>query len=437
MHGYRPDYPNGKVLLAPAYPSDWRQASIMLPYFNCTYKQTENTVFYRFALEKAARVTLRLPLCAGKIVSVRSAESWTVESGFGGQVLVCEMGECRRGEVEIEAEQLTRPVRPFEYACAPCETVLFDRFPVVKVYDPQQLLEEWQLSPEGTLTFTLRSDMDGEHTLFLLCRQDECEFWATVRLHVSATQEKLRLLERTRFALEQPSFEAVPMIRAFNADAAAIFGQKYVSPRPEGVNLSIGSDGYSPWTFNFWKNPLPDIRFESPLKTVRSKNGVPFLLGGADSNIAFTSRWDNWPDRIQTPVGRCADAVWCLVCGTTNPMQCGIANAALHFRYADGVCETLELVPPENFWNMFAYTCAPTSSEQTTCNDYDYQNAGFCLPETPPDTIQLGQNCRAVALGFRLRPGVSLESVELECLSNEVVIGLMAVTLGREAGKGE
>ena len=86
---------------------------------------------------------------------------------------------------------------------------------------------------------------------------------------------------------------------------------------------------------------------------------------------------------------------------------------------------------------MFAYTCAPTSSEQTTCNDYDYQNAGFCLPETPPDTIQLGQNCRAVALGFRLRPGVSLESVELECLSNEVVIGLMAVTLGREAGKGE
>ena len=180
---------------------------------------------------------------------------------------------------------------------------------------------------------------------------------------------------------------------------------------------------------------MPEIEFERPLQTVYSGGGVPFLLGGPENNIAFTSRWDNWPDRVSVPVGSAADAAWCLVCGTTNPMQCGIANAVLHFRYADGVCEDLELTPPDNFWTLSPYTCNPSSAEQDTCNDYNYENAGFCLPETPPDTIELGRNCRAVSLGFRLRPDAVLDSIELECLSNEVVIGLMAVTLGRESGK--
>jgi hypothetical protein len=43
--------------------------------------------------------------------------------------------------------------------------------------------------------------------------------------------------------------------------------------------------------------------------------------------------------------------------------------------------------------------------------------------------VQLGNNCRANLLGWRLRPGVALESVTLETLSQQVVIGLMGVTV--------
>ena len=47
---------------------------------------------------------------------------------------------------------------------------------------------------------------------------------------------------------------------------------------------------------------------------------------------------------------------------------------------------------------------------------------------TPP-TVQLGGNCRAVLLNARLRRSVELMRVTLEALSQDVVIGLMGVTV--------
>jgi hypothetical protein len=44
-------------------------------------------------------------------------------------------------------------------------------------------------------------------------------------------------------------------------------------------------------------------------------------------------------------------------------------------------------------------------------------------------TVELGTNCRALVLNRKLRPGVTLESVTLEALSQESVIGLMGVSI--------
>ena len=44
-------------------------------------------------------------------------------------------------------------------------------------------------------------------------------------------------------------------------------------------------------------------------------------------------------------------------------------------------------------------------------------------------STQLGTNCRAMVLSWKLRPAVKLETVTLETLSQDVVIGLMGVSL--------
>ena len=50
-------------------------------------------------------------------------------------------------------------------------------------------------------------------------------------------------------------------------------------------------------------------------------------------------------------------------------------------------------------------------------------------PRQPPPAVQLGRNCRAMVLSWKLRPDAVLKDLTLETLSQEVVIGLMGVSL--------
>jgi hypothetical protein len=43
--------------------------------------------------------------------------------------------------------------------------------------------------------------------------------------------------------------------------------------------------------------------------------------------------------------------------------------------------------------------------------------------------VQLGNNCRAMLLNWRLRSGVRLDQVTLETLSPETIVGLMGMSL--------
>ena len=160
-----------------------------------------------------------------------------------------------------------------------------------------------------------------------------------------------------------------------------------------------------------------------PLKVADGMLEVPqgarFKWNPKPKDIAFTSLWDNWPHKVEVPVNKSGNSAWLLVAGSTNPMQVRIANAVLRFHYADGVTEELELVNPLNFWSLATFQWA----------DYDYKIEGFSLPKEPPPQVQLGNNCRAMVYGWKLRPGVELRSVTLESLSQEVVIGLMGLSI--------
>ena len=80
--------------------------------------------------------------------------------------------------------------------------------------------------------------------------------------------------------------------------------------------------------------------------------GVPFRWNAGTQNIAFTSLWNNYPQKIDFPVNKTGEAIYFLVSGSTNVMQCQIANAVICLNYADGSQDSLELVPPINYWNL-------------------------------------------------------------------------------------
>ncbi|MEI6350213.1 MAG: DUF4450 domain-containing protein [Verrucomicrobiota bacterium] len=147
--------------------------------------------------------------------------------------------------------------------------------------------------------------------------------------------------------------------------------------------------------------------------------GAQFKWDIKEKDIAFTSLWDNWPRKVTVPVNQTGDSVWMLVAGSTNPMQVRIANAALRFEYADGTTEQLDLVNPTNFWSLCPFLWS----------DYEYAREGFSLPKEKPSMVQLGTNCRAMVYGWKLKKGVALKQVTLESLSQEVIVGLMGVSV--------
>ena len=145
-------------------------------------------------------------------------------------------------------------------------------------------------------------------------------------------------------------------------------------------------------------------------------------------NVGFVSQWRNWPTQITVPLPGTVDVgdvIWLLVAGSTNNMQTRLANAVLRFNYSDGHAETLELVPPLNYWSL----------TKIAGIDYDYSRDGFCLPPEPPPQVQLGEHNRAMVYTWRVTSG-GLDSVTLEALSLEVVVGLLAVSISSNHATG-
>ena len=248
--------------------------------------------------------------------------------------------------------------------------------------------------------------------------------------------------------------EPVPMTHLLNDSVTNIFTPRYFSPRPPYTTLQIPVNGIGEWCHPKTEFVVNDSamrlaeRFETPM-------GVPFLTPTEGHNILFTSRWDNFPTKVSVPLTGKASHLYLMMAGSTNAMQSRIANGVLRVRYADGSVDSLLLVNPvtwcpieqDYFHNGLAFNLererpyrvmlatgevGKTLSATLSHNSFDAPAAGR----------QLGLNSSGVfgnelkggagqLLDIRLRPDVPLLNVELETLSNDIVIGIMAITLQR------
>lgn len=429
LYGYAPDYPNGRVRLQPAFPSAWTRAAIETPDFALSYQQADDSDRYRLTLARAADVEFRLPVRAEKIrrltLNGRPVEG-AVEPGFGCPYLVLRVPSGTTAELVIELSGRRPQSAPIAVAGRVGEEVCL-RVAAGRV-------DEWRdlhhvLLAAGAEGSALRGRLaarPGHHLVLAKCTIGDLPHWQVFQLHLTDPLAERRQLDRTpRAAHPGSTWACLDLAPQHNGDVRTIFQQRYLSPRPSTCSVRLGVDGYSAWTFPYWNLPPPeiDLSFVPSLTDapgrLRTPANVPFAPVAELRNIAFTSLWDNWPTAVTVPVGRAADTIWLLVAGSTFPMQTQIANAEFRFDYADGVTERLALVPPFNFWML---------SPWGGC-DYSYEHDAFCLPPQPPPQVQLGRNCRAMVLAWKLRAGVPLASVTLETLSQDVVIGLMGVSL--------
>jgi hypothetical protein len=238
-------------------------------------------------------------------------------------------------------------------------------------------------------------------------------------------------------------WDSLDLTSVFNDRVTRIFKNEYLHPRSPYATLAIPKQGIGSWT-HF------DEQFEvddTGLRAIAGRNGGRFILpqgvpfqtpASIDfKNIAFTSHWDNYPREVTVPLSGRASHVYLLMAGSTNWMQSRFDNGEVVVTYTDGSTARLALTNPTNWWPID--------------QDYFIDDYAFRRPEPIPPRVDLKTGAvrvvdlaefkgkggkisggAGIVLDLPLDRGRELKSLKVRTLANEVVIGLMAVTLARK-----
>jgi hypothetical protein len=237
-------------------------------------------------------------------------------------------------------------------------------------------------------------------------------------------------------------WETVNLSPFYNDRVTQIFRNEYRSPRSPFCSLALPKQGIGAWCDYQTTADIDD----AGLRALAAKNGgifptpmgIPFQTPAAKAkNIIFTSQWDNYPREVAVPLSGKSSRVCLLMAGSANPMQCRIDNGEVVVTYTDGSTERLVLREPATWWPV----------EQ----DYFIDDFAFARPEPVPPRVDLKTGAvrvltpadyraknriipggAATVLDLPLNPNKELKSLTLRTFSNELVIGLMAISLARD-----
>jgi len=237
--------------------------------------------------------------------------------------------------------------------------------------------------------------------------------------------------------IKSPSLKRIDMGSQFNDSVNSIYKNEYLSPRPKQITLQLPRHGYGNWC-HFNDHPLIDdsgLRKKAGKKGwVELPNGLGFSIPAQGKNIAFVSQWDNYPNELTIPLKGSSSHLYLLMAGSTNHMQSRIENGRITVKYTDGSQAVLSLVNPDNWWSIeqdmhiddFAFAIEKTSPIRIGLKTGESYLVGKGI-----GTEQWVEGGAASVLDLSLDESKELNSLILSATANDVVIGVMAISLAK------
>ncbi len=387
MFGVAPDALAGEIAFTPGWPTQWRHAQLSSPAVDIGFRRTGRTDHYVIGVKSSAfRLgRMRLPLAyeRARVKSGRqSLPSRIVADALGRHWLEVEWPLAGRSELAIQ----------------------------------------WL----GARREESRASLDGIAGVASPAAGDDS----------NAAAPSKAIDGRAA------SFVTVDLAPFFNDQLRRIFmPDKYRSPRSPFASLAMPSQGIGSWAGHV--NDLPKID-DSGLRSAAAANGGRFLLPGnvpfeipvraEVPNVAFVSRWDNYPGSILIPIEGRATRLYLLMAGSTNHMQSHFDNAEIVVEYESGPRQRLALRNPTNWWPI---------DQDYFIDDFQFRRPGS-IPlrvdlltgavRSPDPTSFAGHGGKieggaATVLEVPLDPQRNVRSVTVTAIANEVVVGLLALTL--------
>ncbi len=384
LFGITPDALNGQCVLKPAFPEEWHEASIRTPYLSFSYKREGNRDIYH--IEQHFSQPLK--------IIVRT------NAGCGAYM-------------------------DTEGSAAETQTITVER----------NLLPKPPTYPEIPSS---RNDVCSDDYL-----------------------RRMGLEDITPNAAGR--HEMIDLTASYNANLNDIFRNRYESPRPPYTTLQIPVQGIGEWCHPKTMAEIDDsglracatpLQGSDKLGVYDTCKGLSFLIPRQGINIVFSSLWDNYPDEVSVPIStksRSYNAAYLMMAGTTNNMQSRIDNALVMAEYEDGSCDTLRLENPINWptineefiFDGKAFWSAPVMPLRFRLDNGRVGrqiNAMELLSVIPSKhdgkEKKIGDNNRyaidkgaGVILKMPLDSARKIRAIRVKTLSNDIVVGLMAVTL--------
>lgn len=446
LFGIRPDALKDILYVQPGFPESWNYAALEVPDIKLTFKRKENLDQYEIqpAFTRSMNLNLRLPVERAAVSGVKvnnRTVAYHFEEGVGGPVLVLDLGKSKKYTVHVEWSNQRLGALVFDTIVrqGAIQQITADRAQIVALYDPQGIFKDTVLTLTGIKGRIQKGK--GWATCFVKLRQGALSWWQPVDITIHEN------IPRIPAVPEVISSRTINMDTCFNAKVTDLFEQHYNSPRWPYPTLQLPVQGIGNWCYPKVK---PEIN-DAGLRRLAAKGDVP-VTGGlyfrtpadpAKNNILFTSLWDNYPDAATVPLKGKGQYLALLLCGTTNPMQSQMENGKVTVHYDDNTDTVLSLTNPDNWW----------PAEQ------DYRNDGYAFRLDMPAPLRVhlkegkvynglapdsiysnlkGYSNRMIAGGaatvlyMPLDPAKTLKSMTLKTMANEVVVGLMGVSIVTE-----
>ena len=402
LFGFAPDALNHIVRIRPGFPSEWNNASIRHQDFSFRFDREgrKETYVFNIGLDSVRTAELILPALTDKVKSLRvngKKHSWTVvETSIGRPALAVDVP--LSGDMTVEIEWKGTPIADAEGAA----------------------------TGKGRIGF--REVKSGDFTWW-----EETESFTHPKLDASLLGLDLKVKGTD-------SYQPVDLSRVYNSNITDIFSNRYESPRSPYTTLQIPVQGIGEWCHPEDTAHIDDSGLRRMVDSdgiLTTSIGIPFASAKEGYNIAYTSLFDNYPDKISVPLKGKADAVQLLLAGSTNHMQSHIENGRIRVKYADGTEETLPLIAPNNWCPIEQdYYIDGKQFRLDTPKPYRITLKDGIVSDNLGDTLGIkgvyGRRIdggAGVMLRIDLDSAKELKELQLETLSNDVVIGLAGLTL--------
>lgn len=448
LFGINPDAMNKKLVIKPGFPQKWNFADIKTPDISFSYKRNKNSTdtenfVISHQLEEIDTIELQIPARKNRVdnltINGKSAEYKLIETSIEKPMISVRMLCSKNSPQEIKVEWKGNPLQVktifLKKILEKNEFISYkSKHKINEVYDPQKILEKVSHSDfqvKGKL-----NSKSGNHTFFTKVESGDMEWWTAVNFNIK--EEKSR--EISDFTIVRTEkCTPIDLSEYYNSKVTDIFQNQYLSPRSPYTTLQIPTQGIGEWCHPKLTAIINDSVMRSKITNgvLSTSLGVLFKTPQTGKNIIFTSLWDNYPDSLKIPLAGKASNIYLLMAGSTNHMQCHIANGEIQINYTDGTSEKLELINPET-WCPIEQDYYVDNLAFKHKNKRPYRlhfKSGIVSNNLEKDLGIKGVYGREIdggagmLLSLPLNPAKELSNLTLKTLSNDVVIGIMSITL--------